>query len=517
MAGALEIIVAEARAYGLFSFKGIATLLGTIIAFQVLQSVARAIYNIYFHPLRKFPGPKSWIAFDIARTVTRMMGYYDLSIRDLHLKYGEVVRIGENELSFIQPEAWKDIYGHGHAELSKYFPPNTVNPKKIIAAPGSHHFRMRRAMLPAFSDKALSQQEHLIRVYVDLLMQRLTEVAESGEATNMGRWYNLTTFDLIADLCYGQPLHGLASGKSNRWIDQIEAMMVFIPALLLITSSPAISALFNLFFGRKLKKSRTDHEEYASSLAMNRIEGKQQADRGDFMDYMLRSRGQSHQLTDPELVANSDLIMVAGSETTATLLTAVTYWLLKTPRAHKRAVVEVRNAFTQPEDITFKEASVRLPYTLACLTEALRIFPSIPLVLLRQTNPGAPTHIAGHDIPAETRVGVHQLAAFHSPLNFHDPESFCPERWLPEVYNDPSSPFHNDRRDVHKPFSFGPRDCIGRNLAYHEMRLILALVLWKFDLKLDAGMESWHDQKIFGLWKKPPLMVKIQERESESE
>lgn len=409
MAGAVEEFFAKARAYELLSIRGIATLLGTIIAFQVFQCVARAIYNVYFHPLRKFPGPKSWIAFDIVRTITRMSGNYDLKIRDLHLKYGEVVRIGENELSFIQPEAWKDIYGHGHTELPKYFPPNSMDSSKIIAAPGSNHFRMRRAMLPAFSDKALGQQEQLIRVYVDLLMQRLTEAAQSGEATNMTRWYNLTTFDLIADLCYGQPLHGLTSGKSNRWIDMIEAMMIFMPAILLITSSPLISAFFNLTFGHKLKKSRKSHQEYASSLAMNRIQGKQQADRGDFMDYMLRSRGQAHQLSDEELVSNSDLIMIAGSETTATLLTAVTYWLLKTPRAYKRATAEVRDAFLKPEDITFKEASIRLPYTLACLNEALRIFPSIPLIMLRQTNTGSPTPIAGHHIPP-------QVNFLHLPL-----------------------------------------------------------------------------------------------------
>ncbi|PSN70531.1 cytochrome P450 [Corynespora cassiicola Philippines] len=512
MAGTVDAIIAKAGAYGLFSCKGLVTLLAGAIAIQVLHTLVSAIYNVYFHPLRRFPGPKSWIAFDIARTVSRMRGYYDLEIRKQHLKYGEVVRIGKNELSFVHPDAWKDIYGHGHAELPKYFPPNTINPMQLVAAPGNNHFRMRRAMLPAFSDKALAQQESLIRVYVDLLMERLTEAARSGAATNMTRWYNLATFDLIADLCYGKSLQGLASGKSNRWIDKIETMMKVMPTLLLITSSPIFGTLFNLAFGSKLKKSREEHQEYAASLAMDRIQGKEQADRGDFMDYMLRSRGQAHQLTDPELIANSDLIMIAGSETTATLLCAVTYWLLKTPDVYKKATAEVRAAFARCEDITFKEASVRLPYTLACLNEALRIFPSIPLALLRQTLPGAPTSIAGHLIPPQTRVGVHQLAAFHSPLNFHDSQSFRPERWLPDVYSDPTSPFHNDRREAHKPFSFGPRDCIGRNLAFHEMRLILATVLWKFDMKLGSGMETWHDQKIYALWTKPPLMIEIRER-----
>lgn len=112
---------------------------------------------------------------------------------------------------------------------------------------------------------------------------------------------------------------------------------------------------------------------------------------------------------------------------------------------------------------------------------------------------------------------MHQLAAYHSPLNFHDPQSFQPERWLPEVYNNPSSPFYNDRRDVHKPFSYGRRDCIGRNLAFLEMRLIIALLLWNFDLKLDEGMEQWHVQRIWGLWEKPPLEVHIKLRTACSE
>ena len=113
----------------------------------------------------------------------------------------------------------------------------------------------------------------------------------------------------------------------------------------------------------------------------------------------------------------------------------------------------------------------------------------------------------------QTRVGVHQLAAYHSPLNFHDPLSFHPERWLPEEYNDSSSPFHDDRRDVHKPFSYGRRDCIGRNLAFLEMRLIIALLVWNFDLELGEGMDGWEKQKIFGLWEKPPLKVHIRKRE----
>jgi cytochrome P450 len=71
--------------------------------------------------------------------------------------------------------------------------------------------------------------------------------------------------------------------------------------------------------------------------------------------------------------------------------------------------------------------------------------------------------------------------------------------------NDPKSPFHNDSRAVLQPFSVGPRNCIGRNLAYNEMRLILARVLWNFDLELCDESRDWNEQKSFLLWEKPAL------------
>ncbi|KAH6644308.1 putative cytochrome P450 oxygenase [Boeremia exigua] len=512
MAGAIQAIAAKASVGNLLSIRGIAFVLATLVLFQLLQGAARIIYNLYFHPLSKYPGPKLWAAFDVARTIGRMGGYIDLQIAEEHRKHGDVVRIGVDELSFVDPNAWKDIYGHGHAELRKYFPPNAVNPNQIIAADSGNHFRMRRAMLPAFSERALSQQEPLIRVYLDLLIQRLSEYAESGRPADMVRWYNLTTFDLIADLCFGRSLGGLETGESNGWIEKIEKMLEIMPVMMLVTSFPFLMTIFNLVFGRKMQQSRKEHQNYAASLAMGRIQAKEHADRGDFMDYILRSRGEAHEVTDEELVHNADLFMVAGSETTATVLLGVTYYLLKTPQAYKRVTEEIRTAFDRAEDINFKEASTRLPYMLCCLTEAMRIFPSIPLALLRITNDGPPTPIAGHSIPAATRVGVHQLGAYHSPSNFHDAQTFHPERWLPEEYNNPSSPFYNDRRDVHKPFSYGRRDCIGRNLAYLEMRLILALLLWNFDLTLGEGMDQWHIQKIFGLWQKPSLQIRLEKR-----
>ena len=112
-------------------------------------------------------------------------------------------------------------------------------------------------------------------------------------------------------------------------------------------------------------------------------------------------------------------------------------------------------------------------------------------------------------------VSVSQYAAYRLKANFHRPDDFIPERWLEG--HDPV--FSRDAKAVVQPFSIGPRNCIGMNLAYAEMRLILAKVLWNFDLSLDEvkmkqqdGIGDWFDQRVFILWEKKPLWVKLTPR-----
>jgi cytochrome P450 len=73
--------------------------------------------------------------------------------------------------------------------------------------------------------------------------------------------------------------------------------------------------------------------------------------------------------------------------------------------------------------------------------------------------------------------------------------------------------FSNDNQSVFKPFSFGPRDCIGKNLAYSEMRLIVCHLLFNFDVELLPGQDDWHaSQNAYIIWDKGPLNVKFTPR-----
>lgn len=112
----------------------------------------------------------------------------------------------------------------------------------------------------------------------------------------------------------------------------------------------------------------------------------------------------------------------------------------------------------------------------------------------------------------QVKVSVNQMAAYSSPMNFHNANAYVPERWLPEATNDTDSPYYSDCREVLQPFSVGPRNCIGRNLAYNEMRLILARVLWNFDMTLDEESKCWNNQRTYILWDKPSLFCRLKDR-----
>jgi len=112
--------------------------------------------------------------------------------------------------------------------------------------------------------------------------------------------------------------------------------------------------------------------------------------------------------------------------------------------------------------------------------------------------------ITGRYVPPGNLIGVSQWACYHSTSNFKDPDKFVPERWLGEER------YKDDRKDAFKPFSHGPRNCIGINLAYAEMRLILARLLWNFDMELCEESNDWvTGMRVYAVYQRPPLMIKL--------
>lgn len=203
----------------------------------------------------------------------------------------------------------------------------------------------------------------------------------------------------------------------------------------------------------------------------------------------------------PKLYADCNILVIAGSETSATLLSAAAFNLMRNPRALHRLQAEVRAAYAHEHEMTFETIS-KLPYLGAVLNESLRIHPPLPAAIHRQVVHGGAV-IDGRFVPTGTTVHVPQWPAFRSALNFTDPHSFIPERWLAD--GEAAGRFVGDSWDVFQPFSMGARNCIGRSLAYMETRLILSKLVWGFDMELQEDSANWDDMRVFVLWEKGPL------------
>lgn len=185
-----------------------------------------------------------------------------------------------------------------------------------------------------------------------------------------------------------------------------------------------------------------------------------------------------------------------------------------------KLVNEIRTAFPDRDDIGVATLQ-KLSYLNACIEEGLRMYPPVPTGLPRVTPVGGAA-VCGEWVPqnaskssdlitvsrrlieqrTQITVSVSHWSTYRSEKNFHKANQFIPERWLGE-----DEQFANDNHACFQPFSFGPRNCIGRNLAYHEARLLLTEVLWNFDLALDKKSDNWADQTVFTLWQKEPLWV----------
>ncbi|KAJ0325640.1 hypothetical protein COL922a_013629 [Colletotrichum nupharicola] len=368
----------------------------------LLFHLGRGIYQAYFSPLHRVPGPKLWVIIPIIPKIKILLGTIDQDLRQPHRKYGNAVRWSPDHITFTTSEAWETIYGHKHGQFPKYNSSEQFEPQSnILFADDANHVRIRRGVSHAFSPKALAEQEPLIYEYVDKLVWRLSDVAESRMPTEMGRWFHIASFDIVGDLTFGESLGGL---------DHNELHYVVTHVLLFIERAKKLFELNSLLgplrwivmpiIARDAEKGFRDVFTYTRSAVQRRIDIDGELDRRDFMQGLLRGKDEKLISSMEEIITNANTIFVAGSDTTATLMTAATFYLLSNPEAYKRAVTEVRSAFQSAAEINFTNATARLPYLLAVLNETFRLYPPVPSVNERMVpNTGERIYVEDYYLP----------------------------------------------------------------------------------------------------------------------
>ncbi|KAF2823676.1 putative cytochrome P450 [Ophiobolus disseminans] len=490
----------------IFQDFGILRVAAILLSFYIVSS---AIRNVYFHQLSTFPGPLLARCSLVWRFRSTLGGTFHRDLLQVHEKYGPVVRISPNELSFGSAGSWKDIYGFPSQGQDPMIKSNFYS---LLRAgfdsacigceqdPGVAR-RMKADLSLAFSSKALLEQEDIVQRVINQFIESVSLEKHSKGKVDMAKWLELVAFDLMGEMTFGESFDCIANGERHDWIKLILDHLFFVTLadnLRRVTILALLGRLLTPVIGLAQKK----HIDYTRNKVNARLENT--SPRKDFVANLI-NKVNDGELDAEELAAHSSTLIVAGAETVASSMSGILYWLIRptSSASYDKLRKEIRSHYSSYEDIDYSSTQ-KLPYLQAVVKEGLRTFSNghpLPRVC-----PGR--KIDGHWVPAKTEVYTSPWTVNHSEEYFIRPWSFEPERWLPSKSE--KSEYASDMLWVSQPFQQGPRGCLGRNFAWMEMSLVLAKLVWKYDMELANPDDDWPDRvRIHVLWWKPELEVRI--------
>ncbi|KAJ5788986.1 uncharacterized protein N7518_005997 [Penicillium psychrosexuale] len=396
----------------------------------------------------------------------------------------DIVRVSPNELSFASAESWKSIYGHPvggtttmvKSEFYEMFG-SGFDSLCIASERNPHvHSRMRKSLTPAFSTKALVEQESIVQSCIDEFIEKVGERGTREEGLNLSKWFEMLAFDIVGEMAFGETFHCIENGKPHHWSEMVTSH-VFIVTLVDNLRRYPLFYYIGVFILPKLTFSvRNRHSQFSRDKVARRLES--QSSRKDLLTNLVE-KVENGEVGKEEMTAHASTLM------SAEFFPLLTY-ILKNPSVHAELCKEIRACFNNISDIN-ATAAQQLPYLQAVISESLRIYPPASQGFL-------------------TEVYTSAWTVTHDPRYFHDPYVFKPSRWL--------DPANTDLKEASQPFSLGPRGCLGRNFAYVEMCSILAKLFYAFDLELlDSALDWEKESRMHVMWWKPSLPVRFRARE----
>ncbi|KAF1996720.1 cytochrome P450 [Amniculicola lignicola CBS 123094] len=470
----------------------------TLLLLPVLYYLLPYIRN---WSIRSVPGPSPaqftnlWLLFQARQ------GKRYLAVDAAHKKYGKLVRISPSQVSVADPEAIHQIYGHGNGFLKSEYYDAFVSIRRGLfnTRDRAEHTRKRKVVSHTFSAKSVGQFEPYMHQNLAEFRKQWDQRAASakGDYFNLDalNWFNYLAFDVIGDLAFGQPFGMLKEGRDFAEVRKTpDAEPTFAPAIEVLNRRGEVSGTIGClpqlkpyakyipdpFFSNGMKAV-----ENLAGIAISRVSQrleKPNPERQDLLARLMEGRDESgNPLGREELTAEALTQLIAGSDTTSNTSCAILYHCLKNPVVVKKLQKELDTALPDV-DAQPNFSQVRdLPYLDATIKETMRIHSTSSLGLPRVVPPGPGITISGFHFPQSTVLSVPAYTMHHSTAIWGpDADSFRPERFLAENLTEA-------QKAAFIPFSYGPRACVGRNVAEMELALIVSTVFRRYEFEIRQG------------------------------
>ncbi|KAI1086184.1 cytochrome P450 [Rostrohypoxylon terebratum] len=472
--------------------------------------IARILYIRYASPLREYPGPflasfsRLW---KIASTASERTHLHHI---ELHKKYGPIVRISPNELSFSSPTVARNVLSAGKrfykTDFYSVFPP-PENPDIFTEIREDVHAMKKKVANVPYSMAAMKQLSPFIDDTIDFLVSRLDQFCPDtaipgfqqaglpgrNPIVNLGDWLHFFAFDVLGEVAFGRSFGFLAAGvdkenaiktidNSQKYngivgqIPEIDCLLRRNPLWRWIPAFNPENALITRIARDEMRKRRPFEVDRDGKGAGS-----------DGREDLLSSLIKGH-LKDPVKFHEGDIFAVAhgaifaGSDSTASTMQSFFWHALSVPRVYSRLVEEVETAVREGNiqsqgNVQWTDAQ-NLSYFQACLKESMRLRPAVGVNIARYVPPEG-IEIEGRHIPGGTRLALNGWVLHRDKATFgEDAEVYRPERWL----EDPEKAKVMERYMFQ--FGGGAHVCIGRNLALLEINKVIPRLLRDFEFQL---------------------------------
>ncbi|KAF3921535.1 hypothetical protein AA313_de0201857 [Arthrobotrys entomopaga] len=484
----------------------------------------RFIYRLYFDPLSNIPGPKLPLISDFATQlftlITGQQETFVYQVREWHERYGPIIRVSSTEVHINDIDSFNTIFkvGTKFGKSQRYYDSPTSTGQSLIDLRDFHAVHLRRSALqPYFSKNTVRKLEGLIQSKVDLFLNRLTE--NLGSTVNLSRGFRCVTADIITTYSYEKCFNALHHPTfSPDWMIAFEDL---IHTANLIVTLPRLVAGIEWLFENVISKNLAmlispnlahskEFEHHCKDAVFDQKKRWLAGERNMvtvfeqlFQDDEKKGRKAA---TDGQLTGEAFLMVAAGMDTTGHALTIAAYNLIKYPEVEKKLLQELRTVMPELRSEVTEEVVQSLPFLHACIKESLRFSLGVAQPLARDVPVATGATILGHQLPPGT-ITMNSNYIYHmNPKVFPNPEKWDPERWFVEDTKEMENYF--------MPFSRGARICIGLNLAWAELSLVLAKVVRRFELAYAEDFK--HENMEWGAFFIPAtkgmLTVTVKER-----
>ncbi|KAG8161257.1 hypothetical protein KVR01_009521 [Diaporthe batatas] len=493
------------------SYNGL-VLLSTLPLAYIISTV---VYRLYFHPLAKYPGP-FW------GKISEIPSYWHAVKQDRHLWLYQLQE-QYGTLLVNNPDGFRSVYGpKGNVKKGLYYliwPRNVDTLTTLNVIDHEVHARKRRVLNSSFSDKALRSAEKFVLSNTNRWCDLIDGNAEQGgggdgwsASLNMTDWVNHLVFDILGDLCFGKQFNMKEPDSELRYVPELIAgFMQFmhpiawspiagfwawlkprgLDKLLELATPPALKRWES--FVEKCLAERTREEQAREEQLQAGLVAEGET-RKDFFHYIYHAEDPetgTRGFPKHEMYGETELLIIAGSDTTAIVMAGLLFYLVRNPAAYARLVDEVRSAFSSSSEIQSGPRLQSCRYLRACINEGLRMTPPVACEPLREVMAGG-TDVDGESFPPGVNVSVAFYCLSHNKDVYPEPHKFRPERWLVDEKAGITEEDVARAESGACSFSMGSRGCPGKYLALIEMTIVMAKLVYLFDMREDP------DKKVGG-------------------